>query len=148
MQTLSPILLNEGWNYFFSDHTGVRYDHIDPQTLPWIPLHRLSDWMLSSSAHRGADWFWRVLTLETHSASDRMILKIDRVPEHVHVYVNGSQVGTARCNRAFAIDVAPYLVRGDNDILLQLVNARRSNGGRFHDILLQPEFGGIIARAH
>lgn len=148
MQTYAPIALNDGWSYFFSDNARASFNSVNLNSLPWIPLPKLSDWMITSTVYFGADWFWRTVSLDMSDSQTHVSLKMDKVPDSVAVYINGTEVVASTGRRNFSADVTSYLVSGTNDIVLKLICHRGSNGGRFVNVHLQPSRNNNIAYAY
>lgn len=148
MQIHTPIALNDGWCYFFSDNARASFNKVNLNSLPWIPLPKLSDWMITSTVYFGADWFWREVSVDLSDSNTIMHLKMDKVPDCVSVFINGVQVATTSGRRSFSTDVTSYLVSGTNDIVMKLMCDRGSNGGRFVNVHLQPSHNDNVAFAH
>ncbi|MEC4819894.1 MAG: hypothetical protein SAK29_42490 [Scytonema sp. PMC 1069.18] len=148
MQTYAPITLNDGWCYFFSDNARASFNTVDLNSLPWIPLPKLSDWMITSTVHFGADWFWRSISLDMSDPLTTVHLKMDKVPDSVAVYINGTEVTGVHGRRGISADVTPYLHSGTNNIVIKLVCNRCSNGGRFVNVHLQPSRNDNVVYAY
>jgi hypothetical protein len=138
MNALAATPLDNNWVYFFAENRREDYSQIDLDVSGWVPLEQLSDWAVTSSGQSGADWFRRDVTLEATGSCANYLLHIDRVPQDIHVYVNGTHVGEAEGGQPFHCDVTEYVAMGRNVVAMQLVCVFDACGGGFGKIYLQP----------
>ncbi len=148
MQKVNSITLNDGWSYFFTDNARASFNNVDLNALPWIPLPKLSDWMITASVHFGADWFRRTLVVDAQVMSSETLLKIDKVPDKVTVFFNGYNVGIAKGRHSFTADISTILQTGANELVLKLVCDHCTNGGRFDNVHLQSTDHAAFAQTH
>lgn len=151
MNAKTPINLNDSWHYLFADEANIDLRTIQRESLIWVPLTALSDWLITSSVENGTDWFWRTININRAITQDqtRFVLKIHKVPDDVLVYVNGKPIGKVQGLHAFKADITPHIKSGNNDIIFKLTSSRFSNGGgRFGDISLNLIHSSAVARLH
>ena len=125
------------WRYLLAQHANTDYSAVTLDDSQWIPLARLSDWVVASSAQPGADWFRCAVRLEATERCVSYQLKLDTVPESVEIYVNGQHVGSAAARRGFCADVTPLVRLGSNIIAMRLT-CSGGDGGTFGSVSLQP----------
>jgi hypothetical protein len=130
------ILLNTDWLYLFSENGPSRLDAIETDLTAWIPLARLQDWVVTASVQSGADWFRREFVLEEKNHPVQYLLQIDRVPESVSIFVNGTDAGYIHEGEGCSKDVSRLLAPGRNVLALQLFCETGQGGGGFGDVAL------------
>ncbi len=135
MSDFPTISLDTDWLYLFAENHQADYSAPRVDDSGWIPLPELADWTVATSAHTGADWFRRRITLAPLDGCVRYTLSIERAPEALVVYVNGKKLGEAQS--PFRADVTALVALGDNIIALRLIPGAERVGGGFGHIRLQ-----------
>ena len=139
MMTHDEINLTHDWLYNFTNNTGADYSKLDQAETTWIPLPELSDWSVTNSVQAGADWFRKHFTLDATEGCVRYWLIVERVPEHIALFINGVSVGKVEANSAKAprVDVTEHVALGQNVLAMKLTSTTEKSGGRFGRIYLK-----------
>lgn len=149
MNILNPINLNDRWHYFFADTANINFKTVQDDPARWIPLEKLSDWLITSSVQFGTDWFWRTIELPLAGDLTKYVLQIDKVPDNVQVYINGRSIGGAEAKRIFSRDITAFVKSGVNHIIFKLTcSSCISSGGRFGNVSLSSVSKDQVARVH
>lgn len=135
MNTNVLIDINVDWLYFFSNNKVSDYSDVQIDEAVWIPID-LSDWTVSSNVNSGADWFRRHIQLEPLEGCVRYVLKIERVPEAVTLFVNGKELSQIRGKESYSGDVTNFVALGNNVIAMKLTCTNNEAGGGFGKISL------------
>jgi hypothetical protein len=138
MANQMEINLGTDWLYLFTANTGADYSKLDTKNTAWIPLPQLSDWSVTKTGQSGTDWFRRHIELEPTEDCVRYFLRIERVPEQVVIYLNGTRVDSlsASENRPLHTDVTDFVALGENILALKLTYSSDKSGGAFGRVTL------------
>jgi hypothetical protein len=138
MDTLTTILLNDNWVYFFAENQRDDYSHVGLDVAGWIPLEKLSDWGVTSSGQGGADWFRCTIALSPTKSCVNYVLQIRNAPQTIAIFLNGQFVDEVPGGESFNGDVTEYVALGENTLAMQLTCLSNACGGSFGSISLQP----------
>jgi hypothetical protein len=138
MDTLTTLLLEDDWVYFFAENRRDDYRHVGLDVSGWIPLEKLSDWGVTSSGQEGADWFRRIITLKPTASCVNYVLQIKKAPQTIAIFLNGHLVDEVPGGDSFSGDVTQYVALGENTLVMQLTCLSNACGGSFGTISLQP----------
>lgn len=132
------INLGTDWLYHFTTNTSADFSKTEIKETGWIPLPQLSDWSVSKTGQGGTDWFRRRIVLQPTDGCVRYFLRIERVPESVVVYVNGTKVDAAGGGdpKPFYKDITDYVALGTNILALRLSYSSDKSGGSFGKVTL------------
>jgi hypothetical protein len=131
------MILNSNWCYLFAENTKASFSGVDVDDSRWIPLPNVTDWTVASSAPQGVDWFRRAVMIEPPGMCANYVLRINRVPEALQVYVNGRLAGEASSGKPFSRDVTDFVAVGRNVLALKLTVSKPNGGGTLGDIRLE-----------
>ncbi|MGI6234196.1 MAG: glycoside hydrolase family 2 protein [Christensenellales bacterium] len=122
-------LLNGSWQFAFDDEDqGVkdRWEqpgHTLPMTIEVPFCYQSKQSGIHTDEIHPIIWYRRAFTIAPDWAGRHVWLRFGAVDFEAWVYVNGRMVGSHRGGYApFGFDITPYLVEGENDLCLRVVD--------------------------
>ncbi len=132
-------LFNDGWNFLLAD--SARFANAASPADDWRPVCLPHDWSISQPFDRnaapgndggylpGGYGIYRKTLNVAKKAEDKIYkLYFEGVYERSQVIVNGRNAGGHPYGySSFFVDITPYIIKGDNEIVVKVDNSRQKN---------------------